>query len=116
MAFIIPAIESTANKEKPAAYKLENNVGHSCLTGIMFNPEDTPTEVFTTGVLYIGGFTIYKAFDYAIYVNGKNSFVVKDCAIKDSRIGVFSHIFGPSATSHLRADKSILIKDSSFVG
>ncbi|XP_054766411.2 fibrocystin-L-like [Lytechinus pictus] len=87
-----------------------NNVAHSNYHGvhILKTGRDPCTKV--------NDFFSYRNLDYGLYALTPSTLEVTESIFVDNTAGMLVHDYGPSALSHVRADKHVLLKDSLVVG
>jgi hypothetical protein len=103
--------EACSKIGQPASTMWSDNVGHSALSGVAIMPEE--------GIIpctMLANFTIYRTFDFGLYVQTVASVKVMNYLSIDNQLGLFPMIIEPSATGHLREDKVFEISQSTFVG
>ncbi|XP_033759106.1 fibrocystin-L-like [Pecten maximus] len=92
--------------------QFRENVAHSSLIGVGLVAQDRPRK----DCMQFSGFTIYRCFDYGVYLNQPASLIISDLISVDNGVGVFPIIYGPSATRHEYGDRSFKISNSTIVG
>ncbi|XP_033119895.1 fibrocystin-L-like [Anneissia japonica] len=89
----------------------QNNEGHSSLHGVYLMAGDG-----LRGCTKIANFFIWKTWDYGVYFQISSSVVMSELILADNNIGVMPFVFGPSALSHVVAEKYVSIERSFIIG
>lgn len=87
-----------------------NNVAHSSYHGVLIlkTGQDPCTRVHD--------FVSYRNFDYGLYALTSSSLEISESTFVDNGANILVHDFGPSALSHVVANKHVLVEDSLIVG
>ena len=94
------SVTGGACSDDPEEQRMRGNVGHSVLTGVAVFPDYACADC-----LQLAGFTIYKAFDFGVYIQADASTQIKDALLIDCGVGIMGLPLRPAALSHEVMDK-----------
>ncbi|KAI2652983.1 Fibrocystin-L [Labeo rohita] len=86
------------------------NEAHGGLYGLYMNKDGLP------GCFQIQGFTIWRSFDFGIYVQVSMSVLISNVSLIDNGMGIMSLIYSPPSLSHLYSDKTVRVQGALIVG
>ena len=87
------------------------NIAHSSAIGVMVFPEDGIPPC-----TQLSDFTVYRNFDFGIYVQIECSFKITGLIAVDNTLSVFPMVYKPSAVSHDYEDKYVELSQSTIAG
>ncbi|NP_001123871.1 PKHD1 like 1, tandem duplicate 2 isoform 1 precursor [Danio rerio] len=86
------------------------NEAHGGLYGLYMNRDGLP------GCSQIQGFTVWRSFDFGIYVQVSMNVLISNVTLIDNGMGIMSLIYNPPSISHMYADKSVRVQGALIVG
>ncbi|NP_001305057.1 PKHD1 like 1, tandem duplicate 1 isoform X1 [Danio rerio] len=86
------------------------NEAHGGLFGLYMNKDGLP------GCSQIQGFTVWRSFDFGIYVQVSMSVLISNVSLIDNGMGIMSLIYEPPAVSHRYSDKTVRVQGALIVG
>ncbi|XP_063041153.1 fibrocystin-L-like [Engraulis encrasicolus] len=87
-----------------------DNEAHGGLYGIHMNKDGLP------GCTLIQGFTIWRSFDFGIYVQASMNVQIANVTLVDNGQSILPIVYTPPSLQHLYADKTIHIQNGLLVG
>lgn len=97
----------------PMSDQWVGNEAHSCLIGVANFPSD---HAVSTQCFMWAGFTVWKNADWGLFIDNLASQIVTNLLSVENGVGYFPFVVGPSAVSHTLADKTVEVRNSTFVG
>ncbi|CAL8293184.1 unnamed protein product [Merluccius merluccius] len=88
----------------------EQNEAHGGLFGVYMNKDGLP------GCSLIRGFTVWKSWDYGIYIQTPSNIIVAEVTLADNGMGLMPMVYSPPSLSHAYADKTVHVRDALVVG
>ncbi|XP_073714829.1 fibrocystin-L [Misgurnus anguillicaudatus] len=86
------------------------NEAHGGLYGVYMNKDGL------AGCSQIQGFTVWKSFDFGIYVQVSMNVYISNVTLVDNGMGIMPIIYSPPSISHAYADKTVRVQGSLIVG
>uniref|UniRef100_A0A8C1B8X1 PKHD1 like 1, tandem duplicate 2 n=1 Tax=Cyprinus carpio carpio TaxID=630221 RepID=A0A8C1B8X1_CYPCA len=86
------------------------NEAHGGLYGLYMNKDGLP------GCSQIQGFTVWRSFDFGIYVQVSMNVLISNVSLIDNGMGIMSLIYSPSSLSHAYSDKTVRVQGALIVG
>nr|XP_055075555.1 fibrocystin-L-like [Misgurnus anguillicaudatus] len=86
------------------------NEAHGGLYGVYMNKDGL------AGCSQIQGFTVWKSFDFGIYVQVSMNVYISNVTLVDNGMGIMPIIYRPPSISHAYADKTVRVQDALIVG
>ncbi|XP_026145815.1 PKHD1 like 1, tandem duplicate 1 isoform X2 [Carassius auratus] len=86
------------------------NEAHGGLYGLFMNKDGLP------GCSQIQGFTVWRSFDFGIYVQVSMTVLISNVSLIDNGMGIMSLIYSPSSLSHEYSDKTVRVQGALIVG
>ncbi|XP_043073568.1 PKHD1 like 1, tandem duplicate 1 [Puntigrus tetrazona] len=86
------------------------NEAHGGLYGIYMNKDGLP------GCSQIQGFTIWRSFDFGIYVQVSMNVFISNVSLIDNGMGIMSLTYSPPSLSHEYSDKTVRVQGALIVG
>nr|XP_055075552.1 fibrocystin-L-like [Misgurnus anguillicaudatus] len=86
------------------------NEAHGGLYGVYMNKDGL------AGCSQIQGFTIWKSFDFGIYVQVSMNVYISNVILVDNGMGIMPIIYSPPSVSHAYTNKTISVQDALIVG
>nr|XP_055075127.1 fibrocystin-L-like [Misgurnus anguillicaudatus] len=86
------------------------NEAHGGLYGVYMNKDGL------AGCSQIQGFTVWKSFDFGIYVQVFMNVLISNVTLVDNGMGIMPIIYSPPSVSHEYADKTVRVQGSLIVG
>lgn len=86
------------------------NEAHGGLYGLFMNKDGLP------GCSQIQGFTVWRSFDFGIYVQVSMNVLISNVSLIDNGMGIMSLIYSPSSLSHEYSDKTVRVQGALIVG
>uniref|UniRef100_A0A673FZ74 Fibrocystin-L-like n=1 Tax=Sinocyclocheilus rhinocerous TaxID=307959 RepID=A0A673FZ74_9TELE len=86
------------------------NEAHGGLYGLYMNKEGLP------GCSQIQGFTVWRSFDFGIYVQVSMNVLISNVSLIDNGMGIMSLIYSPPSLSHAYSSKTVHVQDALIVG
>ncbi|XP_065139309.1 fibrocystin-L-like [Paramisgurnus dabryanus] len=96
--------------ESDSVAQWSENEAHGGLYGIYMNKDGL------AGCSQIQGFTVWKSFDFAIYVQVSMNVYISNVTLVDNGMGIMPIIYSPPSVSHEYDDKTIHVEESLIVG
>ena len=93
--------------------KYSNNKAFANLLGVVILPVD---EFEATDCVRLSGYTLWKNNYLGIYYQSEPSLVAEKNVFVENKNGLIALVIKPSALGHMYANKTVEIKDSTFVG
>jgi hypothetical protein len=94
---------------------MPDNLAHSIKNNTVYGAGNAVTLSrefhFTFGCVKISGFTVYKSQYYGIYYQGNPELVVENNNLIDNQVGVYTLVHGPAPTSHVNANKKVILRN-----
>ncbi|KAA0710214.1 Fibrocystin-L Polycystic kidney and hepatic disease 1-like protein 1 [Triplophysa tibetana] len=90
--------------------KWSENEAHGGLYGVYMNKDGL------AGCSQIQGFTIWKSFDFGIYIQVSMNVFISNVTLADNGMGIMPIIYSPPSVNHEYADKTIRVQESLIVG
>ncbi|KAA0710211.1 Fibrocystin-L Polycystic kidney and hepatic disease 1-like protein 1 [Triplophysa tibetana] len=86
------------------------NEAHGGLYGVYMNKDGL------AGCSQIQGFTIWKSFDFGIYIQVSMNVFISNVTLVDNGMGIMPIIYRPPSVSHEYANKTVRVQESLIVG
>ncbi|KAK2887447.1 hypothetical protein Q8A67_015675 [Cirrhinus molitorella] len=86
------------------------NEAHGGLYGLYINKDGLP------GCSQIQGFTIWRSFDFGIYLQVFMNVLISNVSLIDNGMGIMSLIYSPSSLSHEYSNKIVSVQGALIVG
>ncbi|XP_056597030.1 fibrocystin-L-like [Triplophysa dalaica] len=86
------------------------NEAHGGLYGVYMNKDGL------AGCSQIQGFTVWKSFDFGIYVQVSMNVFISNVTLVDNGMGIMPIIYRPPSVSHEYANKTVRVQGSLIVG
>ncbi|KAI7798957.1 putative fibrocystin-L, partial [Triplophysa rosa] len=86
------------------------NEAHGGLYGVYMNKDGL------VGCSQIQGFTVWRSFDFGIYVQVSMNVFISNVTLVDNGMGIMPIIYRPPSVSHEYADKTVSVQGSLIVG
>ncbi|XP_051729532.1 LOW QUALITY PROTEIN: fibrocystin-L-like [Ctenopharyngodon idella] len=93
-----------------AVAQWSQNEAHGGLYGLYMNKDGL------AGCSQIQGFTVWRSFDFGIYVQVPMNVLVSNVSLIDNGMGIMSLIYGPPSLSHSYSDKIVRVQGALIVG
>nr|XP_055075131.1 fibrocystin-L-like [Misgurnus anguillicaudatus] len=87
-----------------------DNEAHGGLYGVYMNKDGL------AGCSQIQGFTVWKSFDFGIYVQVSMNVYISNVTLVDNGMGIMPIIYSPPSVSHEYDDKTVYVQESLIVG
>ncbi|TRY58761.1 hypothetical protein DNTS_034591 [Danionella cerebrum] len=86
------------------------NEAHGGLYGLYMNRDGLP------GCSQIQGFTVWRSYDFGIYVQVSMNVLISNVSLIDNGMGIMSLIYSPPSVSHMFEDKTVGVQGALIVG
>ncbi|XP_051526679.1 fibrocystin-L-like [Myxocyprinus asiaticus] len=86
------------------------NEAHGGLYGLYMNKDGL------AGCSQIQGFTVWRSFDFGIYVQVSMNVYISNVTLIDNGMGIMSLIYSPPSVSHASSDKNVRVQGALIVG
>nr|XP_055075128.1 fibrocystin-L-like [Misgurnus anguillicaudatus] len=96
--------------ESDSVAQWRENEAHGGLYGVYMNKDGL------AGCSQIQGFTVWKNFDFGIYVQVSMNVYISNVTLVDNGMGIMPIIYSPPSISHEYADKTVHVQESLIVG
>ncbi|XP_073714529.1 fibrocystin-L [Misgurnus anguillicaudatus] len=96
--------------ESDSVAQWRENEAHGGLYGVYMNKDGL------AGCSQIQGFTVWKNFDFGIYVQVSMNVYISNVTLVDNGMGIMPIIYSPPSISHAYADKTVHVQESLIVG
>lgn len=93
--------------------RYSNNKAYANVLGFVVLPSDVLTQ---TDCAKISGHTAWKTHDFGIYYQNELSVIVENNLLIENSNGLIALVLKPDAVSHGFANKTIQVRNSTFVG
>ncbi|XP_065144791.1 fibrocystin-L-like [Paramisgurnus dabryanus] len=96
--------------ESDSVARWSQNEAHGGLYGVYMNKDGL------AGCSQIQGFTVWKNFDFGLYVQVSMNVYISNVTLVDNGMGIMPIIYSPPSISHEYAEKSVHVQESLIVG
>ncbi|XP_073714826.1 fibrocystin-L [Misgurnus anguillicaudatus] len=96
--------------ESDSVAQWRENEAHGGLYGVYMNKDGL------AGCSQIQGFTVWKNFDFGIYVQVSMNVYISNVTLVDNGMGIMPIIYSPPSVSHEYDDKTVYVQESLIVG